>query len=315
MSLWAPALFVLLWSTGFIGAKYGLPYAEPFTFLALRLLIACGLLTIAVVALKRPWPTRTQLGHAAVAGVLLHAVYLGGVFWAIKTGMPAGIAALIVGLQPIFTAVLARNTLGEQVSVRQWLGLGLGLGGVVLVVASRMQAGVGDVSPAALAATGCSLIGITLGTVYQKRFGGQTPLLSGTLVQYSSSSLVLGILALTLETRAISWTPSFIFALTWLILILSFGAVLLLFVLLGRNAASSVSSLFYLVPVATALEAFFLFGERLSVTAYSGMVVAVLGVGLVVAPRTARSARVNRDDTHAPNLDRPLEETHDLPPS
>lgn len=288
MSLWAPTLFVLLWSTGFIGAKYGLPYAEPFSFLALRLLIACALLAPAIVLLKKPWPTRPQIRHAAVAGVLLHASYLGGVFWAIKAGMPAAVAALIVGLQPICTAVLARAVLGEEVGVRRWLGLTLGLGGVVLVVGSRMQTGIGDVSLPALFSTLVALTGITLGTVYQKRFGGETPLLSGTLVQYAASGTVLAVLALTLETRTFSWTPTFIFALAWLVLVLSFGAVLLLLWLLGRSEALSVSSLFYLVPVVTALEAFFLFGERLGGAAYSGMLVAVLGVALVVAPNTRR---------------------------
>ena len=288
MSLWAPTLFVLLWSTGFIGAKYGLPYAEPFSFLALRLFIACALLAPAIVLLKKPWPTRPQVRHAAVAGVLLHASYLGGVFWAIKTGMPAAVAALIVGLQPIGTAVLARAVLGEEVGMRRWAGLALGLGGVVLVVGSRMQTGIGDVTMPALLSTLVALTGITLGTVYQKRFGGETPLLSGTLVQYAASGSVLAVLAFTLETRTFTWTPAFIFALAWLVLVLSFGAVLLLLWLLGQSAALSVSSLFYLVPVVTALEAFFLFGERLGGAAYGGMLVAVLGVALVVAPNTGR---------------------------
>jgi drug/metabolite transporter (DMT)-like permease len=290
MSLWAPALFVLLWSTGFIGAKYGLPYAEPFSFLALRLLIACGLLAAATVLLGKPWPTRAQAQHAAVAGVLLHAAYLGGVFWAIKAGMPAGIAALVVGLQPICTALLAQTTLGEQVGARRWVGLGLGLGGVVLVVGSRMQVGAAEVSLPALLATSVALVSITLGTVYQKRFGGGTPLLSGTLVQYAASTLVLGILAFGLEARTILWTLPFVLALAWLVVVLSFGAVLLLLGLLERNAASSVSSLFYLVPVVTALEAFFLFGEQLGRAAYGGMLVTVLGVGLVVAPKPSRPA-------------------------
>ncbi len=202
--------------------------------------------------------------------------------------MPAAVAALIVGLQPICTAVLARAVLGEVVGMRRWLGLALGLGGVVLVVGSRMQAGIGDVSLPALVSTLVALVGITLGTVYQKRFGGETPLLSGTFVQYAASGTVLAVLAFTLETRTFSWTPTFIFALAWLVLVLSFGAVLLLLWLLGRSEALSVSSLFYLVPVVTALEAFFLFGERLGGAAYSGMLVAVLGVALVVAPNTRR---------------------------
>ena len=289
MTFFAPALFVLLWSTGFVGAKYGLPYAEPFSFLAVRLGVASALLVLAMLVLRKPWPNRVQARHAAVSGLLLHAVYLGGVFWAIKAGMPAGIAALIVGLQPILTAIVAKSTLREQVALAQWLGLVLGLIGVTLVVASRMGnsvvAGVADVSTPSLVAAGLALLGITLGTVYQKRFGAGTPLLGGTLVQYVASTLALTVLAFAFETRVIAWTPSFIFALGWLVLVLSFGAVLLLMGLIERNAASSLSSLFYLVPIATAIEAYFLFGERLSPLAYGGMLIAIIGVALVVLPR------------------------------
>ncbi|MCA9835466.1 MAG: DMT family transporter [Trueperaceae bacterium] len=280
-----PILFVLLWSTGFIGAKYGLPFAEPFTFLSLRLSIAAGLLALVVILMKRPWPKPEQLKHIAFSGLLIHAGYLGGVFWAIKHGMPAGVAALITGLQPIVTAVFARLFLKEDSSLQQWLGLVLGLVGMSTVVITRMQGTHLDVTPATLISALIALFAISFGTIYQKRYVKQMPVLAGTFVQYASSSLILGILAFSLENRQISWQPEFIFALSWLIIVLSFGAVMLLMVLIERNAAAKTGSLFYLVPLATALEAYLLFGEHLSWLAYLGMFLAIIGVALVVSPK------------------------------
>ena len=279
----APALFVLLWSTGFVGAKFGLPFAEPFWFLCIRLSIASSLLLIAIVTLKTPWPKAKQVKHIAVAGLLIHAAYLGGVFWAIKAGMPAGIAALVLGLQPVLTAVFARLFLTETLQMRQWLGLALGLIGVFLVLSSRTN-GNFIVQPLPLASILISLFGITLGTIYQKKHLQTMPLLSGTFIQYSSSAFVLAALAFTFETRQVIWSGEFIFALSWLISVLSFGAVLLLFLLIRNNAASQLGSLFYLVPVATAIESYFLFNERLSFWALVGLVITVIGVALVVMP-------------------------------
>ncbi|WP_027877865.1 DMT family transporter [Meiothermus cerbereus] len=281
----APILFVLLWSTGFVGAKFGLPYAEPFTFLWVRMVLVVGLLAVLAWLLRSPWPKGWALNlHIGVSGLLLHAGYLGGVFFAISRGMPAGLSALIVGLQPILTAVLAQLLLRERVNAVQWAGLLLGLVGVGLVVGEKaLSARALHIEPSAFVAITLALLCTTFGTLYQKRFAAQMPLVSGTLVQYMAASVGLFILALLFgETMQINWTLQFILALAWLILVLSIGAILLLMYLIRHNSASSVASLFYLVPPATALEAYFLFGERLGGWAILGMGLAVVGVALVV---------------------------------
>ncbi len=287
-------LFVLLWSTGFVGAKYGLPYAEPFTFLAVRLLLATVLLGALAVALgSAAMPSRAQYGHAALVGVLLHAGYLGGVFYAISIGVPAGVSAVVVSLQPVLTAVLATRVLDETLVVRQWSGLVLGVVGVALVVTPGLVgSGSGAALPlAGLLACGVALLTGTAATLHQKRHGDGIPLVWGTAVQYAAASLLLLAAAGATESFRIQWTGEFVAALVWLVLVLSLGAVLLLLLLLRRGSASSVSSLLYLVPPATAVEAFLLFGERLSVLALVGVAVAALGVALVVTPVGARPAR------------------------
>jgi drug/metabolite transporter (DMT)-like permease len=284
----APWLFVLLWSTGFIGARFGLPYIEPFTFLGIRFAIAASLLALIALALRAPWPrTPAQVGHVAAAGLLLHAGYLGGVFFAVDRGMTAGLSALIVSLQPVLTAVFATSALGERVSGRQWAGLALGLLGVLMVVGEKLLApgAVPAVTPATLAACVIALLCTTAGTLYQKRFGGRMPLLSGTALQYVAAGLAMLPLALLFETRTIDWAPQLIFAMAWLVLVLSLGAILLLMLLLRLNSASRVASLFYLVPPATAVQAYLLFGERLGPLALLGLVVASVGVALVVVQR------------------------------
>jgi drug/metabolite transporter (DMT)-like permease len=282
----APWLFVLLWSTGFIGARFGLPYIEPFTFLAIRFAIAASLLALIALALRSPWPRPAQLGHIAVAGLLLHAGYLGGVFFAVDRGMTAGMSALIVSLQPVLTALLARRTLGERISGRQWSGLALGLLGVALVVGEKLSAdGAAIVTPATLTACLVALVSTTLGTLYQKRHGATMPLLSGTALQYVAAGALLLPMALLFETQAIVWAPQLLFALAWLVLVLSLGAILLLMLLLRLSSASRVASLFYLVPPATAVEAFLLFGERLGPQALIGLALASLGVALVVGQK------------------------------
>jgi len=285
-----PALFVLLWSTGFVGAKYGLPYAQPFTFLLVRLLLAAVLLGGLAVALRSArMPARSQYGHAAVVGMLLHAGYLGGLFYAISIGVPAGVSAVVVSLQPVLTALVATRVLDEQLAARQWIGLVLGLVGVALVVAPGL-AGSGRTAAlplAGLLACGVSLASGTAATLYQKRHGDGIPLVWGTAVQYAAASLLLLVAAGATESFRIVWTREFVAALVWLVLVLSLGAVLLLLLLLRRGSASSVSSLLYLVPPATAVEAFLLFGERLSPPALGGVALAALGVGLVVSPGRA----------------------------
>ncbi|GIW25725.1 DMT family transporter [Meiothermus sp.] len=285
LSTLAPVLFVLLWSTGFVGAKLGLPYAEPFTFLWVRMVIVVGLLAALAFLLRAPWPRGRALNlHIGVSGLLLHAGYLGGVFFAISRGLPAGLSALIVGLQPILTAILAQFLLRERVSGVQWAGLLLGFGGVGLVVGEKaLLARELHIEPSAFVAIVLALLSTTLGTLYQKRFAVQMPLVAGTVVQYLAASVGLFVLALLFhETMQIQWTPQFVLAMAWLVLVLSMGAILLLMYLIRHNSASAVASLFYLVPPATALEAYFLFGERLGEWALLGMALAVVGVALVV---------------------------------
>ncbi len=284
----APVVFVLLWSTGFVGAKYGLPYAEPFTFLALRLGLAGALLAVlALLTRSAPPATRAQAGSAAVAGLLLHAGYLGGVFFAISRGLPASVAAVVVSLQPVLTAALATRLLGERLVAVQWLGLVLGIGGVGLVLApglARAAGAEGAFPPVGVASCLVALLAGTAGTLWQKRHGDDVPLLSGTVVQYAAAALLLVAVAGATETMAIEWTAEFVAALAWLVVPLSLGAVLLLLVLLRRGSASGVSSLLFLVPPATAVEAYLLFGEQLVLLSLIGIVVTTVGVALVLRP-------------------------------
>lgn len=281
-TLGAPALFVFLWSTGFISAKLGLPHAEPMTFLTLRfVVVALGFLLI-VRWLGLRWPGPRVLAHQAVVGILLHGLYLGGVFAAIDQGVEAGASALIVGLQPLLVGAVAAPLLGERVGPRHWLGLALGLLGVALVVAEKLEGGLG--SSIGIAFAVAALFGITLGTLYQKRFGSGVDIRIGNVVQFTAAGLMTGLLALAFESRAIDWQPPFLVALSWSILVLSFGAVSLLLWLIQRGAASRVASLFFLVPPTTALLAWLLFDERLPPLALLGMALAVAGVALVNLP-------------------------------
>jgi len=283
----APVVFVLLWSTGFVGAKFGLPYAEPFTFLALRLAIASALLAGLAVLTRSPLrASPVQYRRAAVAGLLLHAGYLGGVFFAIAGGLPAGVAAVVVSLQPVLTAALATRLLDETLVALQWLGLAVGVGGVALVLAPGVLAATETAAfpLSGVAACVLALAAGTAGTLLQKRHGDDVPLLAGTAVQYAVAALVLFAAAAATETMTIAWTGRFVAALAWLVVVLSLGAVLLLFFLLRRGTAASVSSLFYLVPPATAVEAYVLFGEELPVVSLAGIVLATVGVALVLRP-------------------------------
>lgn len=282
-----PALFVVLWSTGFIGARLGLPHAGPLTFLALRYALAAGLLALVALATRAPWPRRpAEIGHYAVAGLLVHGVYLGGVFVGISLGVEAGVSALIVGLQPLLTAAFAGILLGERVAPRQWAGLGLGLLGVALVLAPKLGRGPGD----ALGALACvaALFGITAGTLYQKRHGAGMDLRTGSVVQFTAAGLATAPLALLFEDTGVEWTGEFVFALLWLVLVLSLGAVSLLYVLIRRGAAARVASLFFLVPPCTALIAWPLFGEALGPMALAGMALTAVGVALASRGTAAR---------------------------
>lgn len=275
----APALFVLLWSTGFIGAKFGLPYAEPLTFLYVRFLAALVVVVLFAWMTHAPVPDRAGIFHSVVTGLLVQGVYLGGVFISIHRGMPAGISALIVGLQPLLTSTIANRLLGEKVLPQQWAGLVLGLVGLVLVVQDRI--GTGEATTFALITCVAALLGITIGTLYQKQYAGNVDLRSSMVVQYATATAFCGIGAALFETGVIKWTGEFIFAVTWLVFVLSCGAVFLLLFMIRRSAATRVASLFYLVPPVTALMAWGMFGEKLSPLALIGMAVCVAGVFLV----------------------------------
>ncbi len=222
-----------------------------------------------------------------VSGLLLHATYLGGVFFAISRGTPAGVSAVIVSLQPVLVAALATRLLGEHLVRRQWLGLALGVAGVAIVLAPGLAAHRSALPVDGIVACLVALGGGTAGTLWQKRHGDGIPLLWGTAVQYAGAAAVLLGLAASTEPMRIDWTPDFVGALVWLVVVLSIGAVLLLLVLLRRGSAAGVSSLFYLVPPATAIESFLVFGERLATLSIGGIVVAAIGVALVVRPVTA----------------------------
>ena len=274
-----PLLFVFLWSTGFIGAKFGLPYAEPLSFLLTRYGLVIALMMAIALATRAPWPAQpAQWLHIAVSGVLVHAVYLGGVFIAIKHGLPAGITALVVGMQPLLTAFGAGWLLGERVTARQWIGLALGFIGVGLVVAGKFgDAPLGPMLVPAFVA----LLGITAGTLYQKRFCAQFDLRTGSVIQFVPTALVTAVAVALFEDYRIEWTGEFLFALGWLVLVLSLGAISLLNLLIRSGSAVNVASLFYLTPPTTALIAWAIFGEMLTSTAAAGMVLAVSGVYLV----------------------------------
>ena len=274
----APALFVLLWSTGFIGAKLGLPYAPPFTFLLVRILCVASILTALGLAAKARWPADwREAGRIAIAGLLVHGVYLGGVFAAIAHGMGAGLVALIVGLQPLLTASLAPRLFGERVGPRQWLGLVLGLIGVALVVSRKISL---EGGPAAILWALAALGGITIGTLYQKRHCGSMDLRTGAAIQYWATSLLLLALAWTMEPMHVEWTGQFAFALIWLVLVLSVGAIFLLFLLIREGQAARVASLFYLTPPVTAVMAWGLFDEPLPPVVLVGFAVVAVGVAL-----------------------------------
>lgn len=271
-----PALFVLLWSTGFIAAKYGLPYAPPYGFLFWRFVLVAVLMTVVALATRAPLPARlAEYRDLALVAILIHALYLGGVFVSLDRGMAAGTAAMLVGLQPILTVVIAWRWMHEHVSVKQWTGLAMGLAGVYFVVRHKVDFG-GDLwslLPCAIA-----LFAISVGTLYQKKHCAHIDLRSGAVVQFWVCAIVYAPLAAFLDTRDVQWTGHFIFALSWSVLVLSVGAISLLYWLLRHGAAANVARLFYLVPAVTAVMAWLMFGEKLDAWALTGMVLITLGV-------------------------------------
>jgi len=268
-----PAVFVVLWSTGFIAAKYGLPYAPPITFLALRFACAAALVGAMAISAHARWPSAREVLHLGVAGLLVHGVYLGGVWIAIKQGTEAGTSAMLVGLQPLLTVLLARVWLRERAAAVQWIGLLVALMGVYLVVRHKIAFGGAGVLASLLA-----LAGISIGTLYQKRHNAGTHLFMAAAVQYLVCAIVFAPLGWLLETEPVQWSGAFLFALAWSVVVLSVGAISLLYWLLRHGASAHVARLFYMVPAVTAVMAYVIFGERLGPAAIVGMALIAIGV-------------------------------------
>lgn len=278
-----PLVFVLIWSTGFIVARYGMPHAPPLKFLALRFALS-ALCFIAWVLLARvAWPRDpVRLGHLAVTGVLMHAGYLGGVWGAVKAGMGAGLIALLVGIQPVLTA-LWLSCFGGRPSARQWGGLALGFAGLALVVGRKLGQG-GEVNGATLGLALAALLAITAGTLYQKRFVAPCDVRAAGAVQQLAALAVTLPLALLLEPEAIRWNAESVGAMAWSVLGLTLGGSSLLYLLIQRGSATAVTSWLYLVPPCTAVMAWVLFGEAITPATLMGIALTAVGVSLVVRP-------------------------------
>lgn len=280
----APAIFVLLWSTGFVGTKYVLAGAEPLTYLTVRMALVALLMGVIAVIWRAKWPDRAGIIHSAIAGLLVHGFYLGGTAVAIFHSVPAGLSALIPGLQPILTSTLANRWLGERVSPLQWTGLLMGLAGTLIVLHGRSlsgEAGWGWLG------TCVALVSITLGTLYQKRYCSQIDWRTGNFIQFIAAGLLFALGAWLFETRVIVWNREFVLGLAWLVIVLSIGSIGLLYWLIRHSAATRVASLFYLVPGVTAIMAYVLFDERLDLISIVGMVICAAAVLLVNRPAKA----------------------------
>ena len=280
----APALFVFLWSTGFIGSKYGLVYAEPYTLLFMRIVLTLVILGFLLMYFRPAMPTNwRQRSHLMLSGLLLHGLYLGGVFSAIKGGMSAGLTALLVGLQPVLTTLLAPWWLHERVSLVHWLGVLLGALGIYIVLGAGGSFEQGGNN--ALVAASIALLGITTGTLYQKRYCTEHDFLTIAFFQYLPTVLLFALGSLLFETRSVQWNAQLVLALLWLTFALSIGAILLLSYLIKHGEASKVTSLFYLVPPVTAIEAYLLFQEPLGGVKIAGMGLVACSVYLVMRRR------------------------------
>jgi len=290
----APATFVLLWSTGYVGARYGLPYADPLTFTALRFAIVCALL-IAIAAVRGRTLPRSPSAwwHLAASGVLIHACFIGGVFYAIAGGMDISIAALIAGMQPLLTAVILVTFMGERLSMVQWSGFGLGFCGLALVLFKTIE--IGALPLDGLAGCFLGLFGITCGTLYQKRYVTGNDPVTGSTIQFGAAFVPCALYALAFESCTIEWNTTVVLTLAWLCLAMSIGAISILLFLIRRGAAASVSSLFYLVPPVTALQGYVLFGEHLTFGQLAGIALAAIGVALINRAGRPGAARAAAD--------------------
>jgi drug/metabolite transporter (DMT)-like permease len=276
-----PGIFIFIWASGYVVAKYGLPYAEPLTFLCLRYLGVVAFMLVLAVAMRAPWPQRKDWGPIAIAGILMQAGYLGGIWCAVKLGMPAGVAALIANIQPILTAV-AGPLIGERIRGKQWLGLTVGIAGVALVVANKISAVGLSLSSVALAVM--ALLTMTSGTLYQKKACPSFDVRTGQVIQFAASLFITLPFALLLETQHIQPTPQFFAALAWSVFVLSGVGISVLFIMIRHGEATKVTSYMYLVPAVTAVMAWLMFDEKFTLTAAIGMAIALAGVALVVRP-------------------------------
>jgi drug/metabolite transporter (DMT)-like permease len=277
----APFLFVVLWSSGFIVARLVAPHADPLTFTSARFVIVIALLAMLAVVSRAPWPkTPRAIGANAVSGILLHGLYLGGVFWAVKHGLPAGIAGLFSGLQPLVTAMVAKPLLGETVGLKRWIGILLGFSGAALVLGPKLGAVEGAIPAAALIVAGIAFAGFTAGTIWQKRTGAQMDLRTGNVVQFSAALVPVALVAWLTEEGRLDPAPELFAGMFWSVFGLSIGAIMLLLVLIRRGAVVQTASLLYLVPPVTALMAWIGFGETLNLIQLIGMGIAAFGVAM-----------------------------------
>lgn len=279
----APVLFVLIWSTGWISARFGAPYADPLTFLVIRYALATGVIVVFATFAGAQWPRGGAIGHAMASGVLLHAIYLGGVWWAIRHGLPTGVSGLIAAVQPILTALLAPSLIGERISRKQWIGIGMGFVGIALVLEPQLETLSRETMTAVLvpmAVNVVAMISVTFGTFYQKRFIATGDLRTVTALQYVGAFLVTLPAAVMLEDMHIVWNVTVFATMAWSVLALSLGAIGLLLLLIRHGAVSRAATLIYLVPPAVAIEAFLLFGERMLPVQVVGLIVTAAGVAL-----------------------------------
>lgn len=285
----APLLFVVMWATGFIVARLSAPHVEPFTFLAIRFPIAGVIFAAIALLVKAPWPDSRSAFHAAVAGTLMHAAYLAPVYWAVAHGMPAGVSALIIGLQPLLTAVLAAVILSEAIGPRHWLGLVVGIAGVALVVSPKLSfAAIGGITPLTTLVNLSGAFGIALGTVYQKRFAANLHLASGGAWQYAGAGAMMIVASLLFEDLRFDGSFNAWLALGWSVIVLSLAAITLLMILIREGAVGKVAGLIFLVPGVAALMAYGLYGETLSALQLVGMAVCAAAVLIVNPPQVSR---------------------------
>ncbi len=275
-----PVAFVLLWATGFIGARYAMPYAEPFAFLSLRFVATLIILGLFLLFTKAKWPNKTSTFYALLTGAFIHTIYLGSVFWAIKKGLPAGYAGIIVGLQPIITAILAVQIIGDRIAKTQIFGLIIGLIGVSMVILPNIPANENTNIIFNAFVVFAGVVFFSLGAILQKKHANSETLISTIWLQYLGALALSLPIALMFETFAFEWNGELIFAFIWLVLVLSIGAILLLMVMIKAGEATKVASYFYLVPAITAILAFILFGENLNLVQLVGMLITTIGVAL-----------------------------------